>query len=78
MVNYNAKNGQYYTASRDNPGGPVLGVIDAKTNTLVQKVAITGGNPHSVTSSETTGHVYVPVGAVGGGDGMIHVFAPSK
>ncbi len=78
MVNYNAKNGQYYTASRDNPGGPVLGVIDAKTNTLVQKVAIAGGNPHSVTSSETTGHVYVPVGAVGGGDGTIHVYAPSK
>lgn len=78
MVNYNAKNGQYYTASRDNPGGPVLGVIDAKTNALVQKVAITGGNPHSVTSSEITGHVYVPVGAVGGGDGTIHVYAPMR
>ena len=78
MVNYNAKNGQYYTASRDNPGGPVLGVIDAKTNALVQKVAITGGNPHSVTSSEATGQVFVPVGAVGGGDGTIHVYAPSK
>jgi len=76
MVNYNAKNGQYYTASRTNPGGPVLGVIDAKTNKLVQKIAITGGNPHSVTSSEASGRVFVPVAAMGGGDGTIHVYAP--
>ena len=78
MVNYNARNGQYYTASRDNPGGPALGVIDAKTNSLVQIIPIKGGNPHSVTSSEANGHVYVPVGAVGGGDGTIHVFAPAS
>ena len=78
MVNYNARNGQYYTASRDNPGGPALGVIDAKTNTLVQTIPLKGGNPHSVTSSEANGHVYVPVGAVGGGDGTIHVFAPAS
>ena len=76
MVNYNARNGQYYTASRNNPGGPVLGVIDATTNALVQKVAIEGGAPHSVASSETDGHVFVPVGAVKGGDGTIHVYAP--
>ena len=78
MVNYNARNGQYYTGSRDNPGGPALGVIDASTKRLVQTIPLTGGNPHSVTSSETTGHVYVPVGAVGGGDGKIHVFAPAS
>ena len=78
MVNYNARNNQYYTASRDNPGGPVLGVIDAKTNKLVQTIAITGGAPHSVTSSEASGRVYLPVGATGGGDGKIHVFAPSS
>lgn len=78
MVDYNAKNGQYYTASRNNPGGPVLGVIDAKTNTLVQSIKLPGGNPHSVASSEVTGKVYVPVGGSGGGDGTIHVFAPAK
>jgi hypothetical protein len=78
MVNYNARNNQYYTASRGNPGGPVLGVIDAAANILVQKIAITGGAPHSVTSSEANGHVYVPVGAVGGGDGTIHVYAPTQ
>jgi DNA-binding beta-propeller fold protein YncE len=78
MVDYNAKNGQYYTASRNNPGGPVLGVIDAKTNTLVQAIPLTGGNPHSVASSEATGKVYVPVGGFGGGDGTIHIFEPAK
>ena len=78
MVNYNARNGQYYTASRNNPGGPALGVIDASTNKLVQVIPIKGGAPHSVTSSEANGHVYLPVGAVGGGDGAIHVFAPAS
>lgn len=78
MVEYNAKNGQYYTASRNNPGGPVLGVIDAKTNTLVQSIPLIGGNPHSVASSEVTGKVYVPVGGFGGGDGTIHIFAPAQ
>ncbi|WP_237479178.1 YncE family protein [Lichenibacterium dinghuense] len=77
MVNYNAHNGQYYTASRDNPGGPALGVIDAKTNKLVQTIRFKSGTPHSVASSESNGHVYVPVGAVAGGDGTIHVFAPA-
>ena len=77
MVNYNARNGQYYIAARSDPDGPALGVIDAKTKMLVQKIAIKGGAPHSVTSSEVTGHVYVPVGAVGGGDGTIHIYAPS-
>ncbi len=76
MVNYNARNNQYYTASRANPSGPVLGVIDAGTNTLVQEIAIQGGSPHSVTSREANGHVYVPVAAVGGGDGTIHVYSP--
>ena len=76
MVDYNARNGQYYTASRNNPGGPVLGVIDAKTNKLVQTIKLAGGNPHSVASSEATGKVYVPVGGFGGGDGTIHVYAP--
>lgn len=78
MVDYNAKNGQYYTASRNNPGGPVLGVIDAKANKLVHMIKLAGGNPHSVASSETTGKVYLPVGGFGGGDGAIHVYAPAE
>ena len=78
MVEDNARNNQYYTASRLQPGGPVLGVIDAATNKLIQKIAIHGGYPHSVTSDEASGMVYVPVGVVGGGDGMIHVYAPAE
>ena len=75
MVNYNKRNNQYYIAARALKGGPVLGVIDAGTNKLVQKIAITGGNPHSVASSEANGHVFVPVGASNGGCGCIQVYA---
>jgi DNA-binding beta-propeller fold protein YncE len=77
MVDYNHHNGQYYAASRSNPQGPVLAVIDARTNTLVQTLALPGGGPHSLASSEISGKVYVPVGALNGGDGTIHVFAPT-
>lgn len=75
MADYNKKNNQYYVAARAMKGGAVLGVIDAATNKLVQKIPLTGGNPHSVASSEENGHVFVPVG-VTGGDGAIHVYAP--
>lgn len=78
MVNYNAHNNQYYTASRLNPGGPVLGVIDAATNKLVQAIAIKGGYPHSVASAEANGQVFLPVGAINGGDATIHVYAPAQ
>jgi DNA-binding beta-propeller fold protein YncE len=76
MVAYDRKLGQFYTASRNMPGGPVLGVIETKTNGLVQKIALTGGNPHSVAVNSANGHVYVPVGASKGGCGCIQVFAP--
>ncbi len=75
MVDYNKRNNHYYVAARNLKGGPVLGVIDAATNKLVQKIPLTGGNPHSVASSEANGHVFVPVGSTGG-DGTIHVYAP--
>src|SRR5204863_7329332 len=61
MVTYNKKNDQYYIAARALKGGPVVGVIDAMTNKLVQKIAIAGGNPHSVALIETNGHVFVHV-----------------
>ncbi len=74
---YSRKNGQYYTASSNQPGGHVLGVIDAKTNKLVQKIPITGGAPHSVAVDNANGHVFVPVGAQDGGCGCIEVYAPA-
>jgi DNA-binding beta-propeller fold protein YncE len=64
-VAYSAKNGQYYISARQMPNGPVLGVIDAKTNTLLQSIP-TGGNAHSVAVSDVSGHVYVPLPKTGG------------
>jgi len=75
MVAYDAKHGKYYTGSRDMPDGPVLGVIDAKTNTLLQKIPLKVGNPHSVAANEANGHVFVPQGgSKQGGCGCILVF----
>ncbi len=76
MVAYNPKTSQYYTGSRGMPEGPVLGIIDAKTNTLVDKVALKGGNPHSVDANHSNGHVFVPAGSANGGCGCVMVFAP--
>jgi DNA-binding beta-propeller fold protein YncE len=57
------------------PDGITLGVIDAATNKLVQKIAIKGGNPHSVAVNDNDGHVFVPVGIADGGCGCIQVYA---
>jgi len=76
MVAYNPKTGEYYTGSRGMPGGPVLGIIDAKANALVDKVALKGGNPHSVDTNHANGHVFVPAGSANGGCGCVMVFAP--
>jgi hypothetical protein len=73
-IAYSRKNNQYYIPSRL-PDGITLGVIDAATNRLVQKLPITGGNPHSVAVNDD-GHVFVPVGVADGGCGCIQVYAP--
>jgi DNA-binding beta-propeller fold protein YncE len=67
--------GLYYTASAGNGEGSALGVIDAKTQKLIQKIP-TAGRAHSVAVNTKTHHVYVPEGAAGGGCGCIRVFAP--
>jgi DNA-binding beta-propeller fold protein YncE len=59
---YNPKARQYYTASRDMPTGPVLGVIDADTNTFVGSIA-TSENAHSVAADSTNGNIFVPLTA---------------
>jgi len=79
MVTYNPKLKQYYTASRGMPDGPELGVIDAKSNTLVQRIKLPGGNPHSVAVSEKNNHVFLPLSAKDGGcNGCVAVFAPGS
>ena len=42
MVAYSAKNNQYYVGGWLMPGGGVIGVIDAKTNKLIQKLPLSG------------------------------------
>ena len=75
MVAYSARNNQYYIGAARMPGGGVLGVIDAATNTLVQKITLPGGGtPHSLAVDDNTGRVFVPSNAEGG-CGCILVFA---
>ena len=57
---YNPTLHQYYTASRDFPSGPVLGVINADTNTFVESIA-TGENAHSVAADSKNGAIFVPL-----------------
>jgi DNA-binding beta-propeller fold protein YncE len=71
------KTDRYYSALNGNPDGPILAVVDAKTNALSQKLP-TGPGAHSVAVNESTGRVYVPIaveaGPLKGGCGCIAVF----
>ena len=53
---------RYYTASSGNPSGPVLGVINATTNLLVETIPQSGGS-HSVAADSRRNFIYVPQGA---------------
>src|SRR5713101_8225441 len=59
---YNPGDNRYYLAARDMPTGPVLGVIDAKTNQWLQNVP-TNANSHSVAVDSGNNHVFVPLQA---------------
>jgi len=59
---YDSGANMYYTASRGQPGGPVLGVIDAKTDQWVENVKTAPG-AHSVAADSKTRHVFVPLTA---------------
>jgi DNA-binding beta-propeller fold protein YncE len=77
MVAYSKANNQYYVGGGNYPGGGVLGVIDAATNKLVQKIPMHGAStPHSVAVSEVSKQVAVPGGAGEGGCNCIQVLAP--
>ena len=45
----------------NNPGGPVLGIIDGVTDTFLQNVATQPGNAHSVAADPVSGEVFVPL-----------------
>lgn len=61
-VTYDPSDMTYYLAARDNPGGSVLGVIDARTNRFVGEVT-TGAGSHSVAADPADNHVYVALPA---------------
>ena len=60
QVWYNSGDGRYYLAARGMPGGAVLGVIDAKTDSWIANVP-TAKNAHSVAASAASNHVFVPL-----------------
>jgi len=63
---FNEGDGRYYTASRNNPGGPVLGVIDAGDQKLLQVVPTVNrppGTAHSVAVNPRNNHVFLPLPA---------------
>ncbi len=60
QVWFNPGDDNYYLAARNNPGGPVLGVIDAVTRTWVQNVA-TAPRAHSVAASRHNNEIFVPL-----------------
>lgn len=57
---FNPGDDNYYLAARNNPGGPVLGIIDAVNRTWRQNVA-TARNAHSVAASRHNNEVFVPL-----------------
>jgi hypothetical protein len=59
---YNSGDNRYYLAARDMPTGPVMGVIDAKTNEWLVNV-VTNSNSHSIAVDSTNNHVFVPLQA---------------
>jgi hypothetical protein len=69
---FNPGDGHYYLAARANPGGPVLGVIDADRQILRQVVPTFNtplssppprGTAHSVAVNPHNNHVFVPLPA---------------
>jgi len=59
---YNSGDNRYYTAGRDMPNGPVMGVIDAGTRTWLVNVG-TGSNSHSIAVDQFTNQIFVPTQA---------------
>ena len=63
-ITYNSSLGLYFVAANHFPSGPVLGVIDAKTNKWIENVP-TSEASHSVATDGLTDRVYVPADSSG-------------
>jgi hypothetical protein len=59
---YNPGDNRYYTAGRDMPNGPIMGVVDAGTRQWLVNVP-TGSNSHSITVNQFTNQIFVPTQA---------------
>jgi len=57
---FNEGDNRFYVAARDNPSGPVLGVIDGATNSWIENVS-TAFNAHSVAADRKNNHIFVPL-----------------
>ena len=72
---YNPGDKHYYVAARNNPTGPVLGVIDAMTDKWIQNVT-TGPGAHSVAANPINDEIFVPLRPTAthllGGIGVYH------
>ncbi len=79
MVWFDPKTGRFFVAARDNPGGPVLGIIDGIGDSFLENIPTTPGD-HSVAVDPVSGDVFMPFGGVAGNNecpnGCIAVFAP--
>ena len=75
---YDPTTDRVFLAARNNPGGPVLGILDAATESWLENLATTP-NDHSVAVDPISGEVFVPFGGVAGNavcpNGCIAVFA---
>ena len=59
---YDPGAGRFYMAANGNPGGPVLGIVDARSLQWVANVPTSAGS-HSVAADPESGRVFVPLSA---------------
>jgi DNA-binding beta-propeller fold protein YncE len=59
---YDEKSDHYYLAAAKNPGGPVLGIVDARTDRWIANLP-SGPRGHSVAADPKSGRIYVPIEA---------------
>ena len=71
---YNPGNDIYLLGASNNPSGPMLGIVSAYTNQLIQTIP-TNTSSHSVAADSTTNQLYVPIrpGAPGYGSACASV-----
>ena len=59
-VYYDPTLNSFYVTGANNPGGPIIGIIDATTDTYSQSLATTPGNDHSIAVDPISNEIFVP------------------